>query len=379
MPSKKLTPLSAPFRRNLVLHDFARYFFMAAILSVLGLFFWVISPFFNVLIYACLIAVLFSPVHRWFVRRMKMHQSIAAFLSTVLVALVVLTPLALLSMFLVQQAVDAYTLLNDKLLEANFSYLNWDGSIADLPWIGEWLSTMYDRYGLEQVFDDHFDVFQIIQDFGKMVTSFIVAQSGAIVASLGNFVMTVFILLLTMFFFFRDGPSITEFMKTISPLPRRYENEIVRKLREATYSIVMGNFATSLVQGFVGAIGLAIAGVHNVIFWGTLMAFTSLIPYVGASLIWLPVALGLLLQGEPGWALFVCIWGLGIVATVDNFVRPIFIGNRTNLHPLATFLTVLGGIFIFGIHGIVFGPMILSLTVTIMHIYQLEYKEVLKS
>lgn len=372
MPKEKINP------KNLVLHDFARYFFLLAIIGVLGLFFWVISPFFNVLIYASLIAVLFYPLYNWLLQRVKGHSGIAALLSTILVMVIVLTPLTLFSIFLVQQALDAYEILDRKLLETNFGDYALSGAFSDLPVVGEWWTKLSERYGFDDIFQGHFDLVQVIQDVGEAVTNFIVTQGGNIVKSFGNVVVSIFIFLLTTFFFFRDGKEIASFLKNMSPLPHKYEDQIQNKLRDTTYAIVLGNFATAFIQGAVAAIGFAIAGVHNVIFWGTLMAFASLIPYVGASLVWFPMGLAFILQGEIGWGIFIFIWGLGVVSVVDNVVRPLFIGNRTKMHPLATFLAVLGGIFMFGIKGIIFGPLILSLTVTIIHIYQLEYKQVLR-
>lgn len=383
-PALSEQSLSAQSRRtfpdkDLVLNHFARYFFLLAMFTVLGLFFWIISPFIHVLIYASLIAIVFYPLYGWLRRKLRFHESIAAFLTTATVAFIVLAPLSLFSYFLVLQAVDAYELLDQKLLEMDLSNVQWTGAISDLPIIGDLWISISTRYGLGDLFEGKLDVLSIIQDWGQAVTTFIVSQAGTIAKSLSTIVVTMFILLLTTFFFFRDGLRIADFLKSLSPLPEKYDNEIELKLRDSTYAIVMGNFATAFLQGAVAAIGFAIAGVENIIFWGTLMSFTSLIPYVGASLIWLPVSLAFFIQGQFGWGLFIFIWGLGVVSVIDNFFRPIFIGNRTKMHPLATFLAVLGGIFMFGINGIIFGPLILSLTVTILHIYKLEYHDVLRN
>lgn len=378
---KKSSPKSSPavLEKSLVLSHFARYFFLFAMLVVLGFFFWLISPFLHVLIYASLIAVIFYPLHTWLRRKLRFHESIAAFLSTGIVTFIVLAPLSLFAYFVVLQAVDAYELLDQKLLEMDLSNVKWTGALSDLPILGDLWISIAARYGFGDLFDGKLDVLSVIQDWGQAVTSFIVSQAGNIAKSVSTVVVTVFILLLTTFFFFRDGLRISSFLKDLSPLPQKYDNEIELKLRDSTYAIVMGNFATAFLQGAVAAIGFAIAGVDNIIFWGTLMSFTSLIPYVGASIIWLPVSLAFFIQGQFVWGIFIFIWGLGLVSLVDNLFRPIFIGNRTKMHPLATFLAVLGGIFMFGINGIIFGPLILSLTVTILHIYKLEYRDVLRN
>lgn len=365
--------------KNLVLHDYARYFFLLAIVGVLSLFFWVISPFFNVLVYASLITVVFFPMNRWFRKKVKAHKGIAAFLNTLLVVLVVLTPLALFTIALAQQAIDAYNLLETKLVQLDVEQFILSGKLEDLPLVGDAWNGWVERYGVERFFGNaQFDLVTIIQDLSERISAFLVSQSATILRSVGDTIVSLFILLLTTFFFFRDGEALLEFFKTLSPLPTKYEDEIQRKLKDTTYAIVLGNFGTAVLQGFVGAIGFAIAGVGNVLFWGALMAFASLIPYVGAAFIWFPAAAAFFLQGQWGWGIFMLIWGAGGVSMVDNFARPYLIGTRTKIYALTTFLVVLGGIFMFGLKGIVFGPLILGLTVTIIHIYQLEYKAVLK-
>lgn len=366
--------------KNLVLHDYARYFFISAIGLVLLLFFWIISPFFSVLVYAALIAVVFQPVYRWFLKLVRGHTGVASFFSTVLVVLVVLIPLTLFTLFLAQQAVDAYQLLDSKLVEIDFKTLQLDGTISDWPVVGPLWAQISEHYGLTDILKDtEFSLLTVVQDLGEKISTFLVSQSASVLKSVGSTLVSLLILLLTIFFFFRDGLVFTKFLKNLSPLPTKYENEIENKLRETTYAIVVGGFGTSMLQGLVGGIGFAIAGVENIIFWGTIIAFASLIPYVGAALIWVPMSAALFLHGDWGWGLFLLAWGICLISVVDNVARPWLVGRRSNMHPLATFLVVLGGLFLFGLPGVVFGPLVLSLTVTIVHIYRLEYREILES
>jgi predicted PurR-regulated permease PerM len=378
MPPKKPVKTNRP--KDLVLPEFTRYFFLLAILVVIGLFFWVISPFFNILIYAALIAVIFTPMHNWISKRCGKFRSLAAFLSTAVVVLMFWIPMTLFGILLAQEAVSAYQLLVEKLAVVNLDFLNLQ-RLNELPWIGEPLQNFSVKYGFQDFFASiEIDLYTLIQDAGEALSTFIVNQTGAIVFSLGTTVMYSFILTLTVFFFFRDGDDVIDFIKEISPLPTSHEDEIETKLRETTYGIAIGNFGTSMLQGVMGGLGFAIAGVDNVIFWTSVMIFGSLIPYIGASIVWAPVALSIILFGEvPFWGWFLGLWGFFVVSSVDNFVRPILIGGSAKMHPLSTFLVVLGGILIFGIKGIIFGPLILGLTITILHIYQLEYKDILKN
>lgn len=374
MPRKK----NIVKRKDLVIPDFARYFFVLAILGVLLLFLWVISPFFNVLIYSALIAVVFYPIDAFFEKKMKGHKTLSAFLTMLIVLLLLLVPLTLFLIFIAQEAVDAYKILELKLQILNIESWNF-GKLAEFPFIGESLTNLAERYGFTD-FLQRVDVnmVQMLEDGFSKASDFIFEQGAGIVIRFGDTVVNLFILLLTTFFFFRDGSEVTKFIEHLSPLPQEYEDSIEKKLKDTTYGVVVGNFGTAILQGFVGGIGFAIAGVENAIFWGTIMAFASLIPYIGASIIWGPVAIVLLAQGNLALGGFLIVWGLLLVSAVDNIVRPYLIGSSAKMHPLATFLVVLGGVFIFGLKGIIFGPLILSLMVTVLHIYKLEYKDILK-
>ncbi|QQR55291.1 AI-2E family transporter [Candidatus Peregrinibacteria bacterium] len=360
--------------KNLILPDFARYFFALFVVGILLLFAWIISPFFNVLIYAATIVVIFYPLYKWMRTLLPRHHNIAAFLSTLFVMIVVLTPLAFFILFLSQEALNAYQLLSSTWITWDVLNLRFDG-LSEIPVLGAFFQPLAERFSAS---DFVYSMVTLLKDLTQSVAGFLVAQSTSILATVRDTVLGFFILLLTVFFFFRDGERFLEILRTLSPLPDRYESEIGNKLRDTTYAIVMGSFVTAMMQGIVGGIGLAIAGVHNVVFWSTLMAFAALlIPYVGSSLIWGPIALVTLLQGDIFWGVFILLWGVCLVSLVDNVARPLLIGSRTRTHALTTFLAVLGGILVFGIKGIIFGPLILSLTITILHIYQLEYRDML--
>jgi predicted PurR-regulated permease PerM len=355
--------------KDLVLPDFARYFFVFAVITILALFFWVIGPFFDLLIYAALIAIIFYPMQKYLEKFLKGHKGVAAFLTTFSVIVLLFAPLTLFGIFIAQEAVDAFQLFEAKLTELDLDSVK----------IGQLLDQFFERHGFAGFLNEiDVDFFKVAQDIGEAVSTFIVNQTTTIVKSLADTMVALFILLLTLFFFLRDGDRVIEFIKSMSPLPKKYEDEIEGKLKATTYGILVGGFGTAFLQGIAGGMGFLIAGVNHVIFWTTIMTFSALIPYVGASLIWAPVALVLLIQGNTTWGIFLGLWGLFVVSSLDNFARPYLIGSHANMHPLPTFLVVLGGLLVFGLKGMIFGPLILGLTITVIHIYQLEYREVLK-
>lgn len=365
-------------RKNLVLPDVSRYFLISSVIAVTALLLWVISPFYDVIVYALLITVIFYPIYKFVLKLFFNREVSAAALSTLLVLMIFLIPLTLFIVFIAQEAVSAYELIEVKALELDISNVDLE-NLQKYPVVGTFLENINEKYNLTRILKNlNIDIVGVIKNAVETVSSFLVSQSANLVKGLGDSIIQFILILTTIFYFFKDGKKIKSYLKNLSPLPVQYEDEIESKLKTTIYGIVVGGFGSSIVQGIIGAIGLALVGVPYVAFWGTMMAFASLIPYIGASIIWIPICAGLVINGSINSAVFLFIWGFVLVSTIDNFVKPFMIGKESNMHPLSTFLVVLGGLFVFGLKGIVFGPLILSLALTIYHIYRLEYKEILK-
>jgi predicted PurR-regulated permease PerM len=370
------------FSGALVFPNFARGFFLSLLLMVTAAFLWLLFPFFDVLIYSVLMVVIFHPIHRWFLEKTNNRGLISAFLSTSLVLWVFLAPLILFFIFLIREAVNAYQRISEKVAALDFSGVDFS-KMEEWPYIGERLAAWISESELEDFFYTNSQSWiEVLQNFVTDAGATLVNKTGNIVVFVGGEIsflaIQVFVLIFTVFFLFKDGPKTLTFIKSLSPLPPKHELELQNKLRDSIYGIVFGNFGTAVLQGFVGAIGFAILGVDNIILWGTVMTFAAFIPYVGCAIIWFPLVLVFFIQSNLFAAIFLLIWGVGVISTVDNFVRPFLIGGSTKMHPLPTFLVVIGGILLFNLKGIIFGPLILALLIAMIHIYKLEYKELLK-
>ncbi|MEK7146216.1 MAG: AI-2E family transporter [Patescibacteria group bacterium] len=362
---------------GLFLPNLSRYFLLAAVFVAAFFIVWVISPFFTVLVFAILIAIVFQPINRFFITRFNNIRTGGALLTTLIVLIVFLVPLSLFGVFIAREAVSAFTVLNEQLESMELErgdFISFD----NLPLIGDKARVFQDRYQVDEFLENiNVDLATVIEDLGDKASDFIVNQSTIFLKSLGNIFVGLFVLIITVFFLFRDGDRFRAYLKKMSPLPHKYEDEIEVKLKETTYGLVVGTFGTGIIQGVVGGIGFAIAGLEHAVFYATLMAFASLVPFVGSSIVWGTTALGMIIQGDTTWGIFLMVWGLVVISNIDNITRPFLIGTSTKMHPLAVFFVVVGGLFVFGPKGIVFGPLILSFALSIFHIYQLEYRETL--
>jgi predicted PurR-regulated permease PerM len=187
-----------------------------------------------------------------------------------------------------------------------------------------------------------------------------------------------FLIFITMFFLFRDGPDILEILRTSNPLPRAYETEIIQKFQDVSYATFFGNIFTAIVQGSAAAVLFWILGIPSPLFWGAVVAFVALVPIVGAFLVWIPMSAYLYLTGESARAVLVLVLGGLVVSSIDNILKPILIHGRTKMHPLLVFLSVLGGMQVFGFLGILMGPLIVAVFLSFLNFYRLEFQETLR-
>jgi len=189
-----------------------------------------------------------------------------------------------------------------------------------------------------------------------------------------NFIL--FVLLL--FYVLRDGDRLLAWIMHLSPLSASHENRLLDRIREISKSAIFGILLTSAAQGLTAGIGLAITGIPG-LFWGTMTALASLVPVVGTTLILVPAAGYLLLTGHAFKALFLIIWSVVMVGSIDNFLRPWLMQGQSKMSPVILFLAILGGIRAFGLLGLIYGPLVFGLLAIILYIYELEFATYLAS
>jgi len=198
--------------------------------------------------------------------------------------------------------------------------------------------------------------------------------SGATSAVVGttNFVVSLALIILTMFFFFVDGKKMLDGLMYLLPLPDKYNQEIFDKFREISYTTIISTFVVALAQGLVGAIGFAFVG-FPAFLAGVLVAILSLLPYVGSMIFYVPVGLYYLLMGQTWQGIFILLWGFLIIGTIDNVIRAWMLKDKAQINPIFVVFAVLGGISLFGFWGVILGPLVVAITVTVLHIYSLEF------
>lgn len=358
---------------GIMIGNFPGYFLLACLLISFFFLFKLFSPFLTILVLSAILATAFHPLYAKILKAFKGRSRMAALTMCFLILVVIIVPLLIFILLLGKQAFDTYAFIQQQ-VQVGFldQYIKWQpgGMIYDL------LGGVRDQFGPIVNFDD-INIKQGITDLAGTVTSWVAGQSANIIKGFGGILLSFFIMFFALYYFFKDADRITKKLMVISPLPEEYERRLFHKFKEISLATLYGIFLTSIVQGIIGGIGFAIAGIPHALFWGTAIALFSLIPVVGTSVVWLPASIILIATGNLTSGIFLFCWGILIVSTVDNFLRAYFIGGRTNTNQLLMFLSVFGGIGMFGLVGVIFGPLILTLFFTFLHIYELEYDKVL--
>lgn len=364
---------SASHRRGrmtdmLSLHHMPAYFLLACVVVSLYYLISLFQPFVTVIVFAMVLATAFYPLYTWLFAKLR-YRNVSAILACIAVTLLIIVPVFVLIFLVASEAVNFYFVFQNKLHAGAYDvFLKWGPGGA-----------LYDGYQrfVPNLRIPALDLSGQVSALVQKLSQILLEQSTNLVNGFVSFLLSFLIMLFVLFYFFRDGERIVSRLMQLSPLPDRYETLLVGKLRTVMNATIYGTFLTAIVQGMVGGIGFLIAGVSGAILWGVATAFLSLIPYVGASLVWVPAVAVLFFSGHVGSAVFLLIWGLVLISTIDNILRSFLISSRTKESSLLTFLAVLGGVATWGFPGILFGPLVVNFALTFAEIYRSEYKGLL--
>ncbi|MDM7942038.1 MAG: AI-2E family transporter [Hydrogenophaga sp.] len=319
---------------------------------------WILLPFFGTILWGSIIALMFAPLYRWLLPRMNHRHTRAALVTMGAALMVVVLPAVLVLISLAREATQMYSRIQSG--EVNPA-LMLRGLFDALP---DGLMGLLRRFGL-----GNFD--QVQRKFNALLS-----QGSELIAThtfnLGQdaftLVVSVFITLYLAFFLTRDGASIVRSVRMAIPLPPDHKQELLERFGTVLRATVKGNLVVALVQGMLGGLAFWVLEVNGALLWAVLMAALSLLPAVGAGLVWLPVALYLFAVGDVWQGSALVAYGVLIIGLADNVLRPLLVGKDTGMPDYLVLITTLGGIAVMGINGFVVGPTIAAMFVAVWHI-----------
>lgn len=332
-------------------------YFLFALLAGTGIVaFFIFQPFLYALILAVIFATAFAPVHRRILAVSLGRDGLAAFLTTIFVLVVIVVPVTFLSIQIFKEATQLYSSLADN-----------GGTIVLLRGVEESVRSL----GLPFFPTESIDFSQYM----KQALSFLIQNLGTVFSNIAKVVIDLVVLLVVLFYLFKDGSKLRRSVIVTSPLQDVHDETIFRKLELAINSVVRGNILVGLIQGTLTAIGLTIFGVPNPVLWGSLAAVAALIPGFGTSLVLVPSILYLFFAGDTTATIGLSVWWIFGVGLIDNILGPKIVSRGIQLPPFLILLSVLGGISLFGPLGLLFGPLVISLLFTFLDIHTALRKE----
>jgi predicted PurR-regulated permease PerM len=335
--------------------------FVGLVLTTTAVFLWVVRDFLQPVFWAAVFAVLFQPVVKRYTRAMPRQPSVAAFLATITVILVVMIPLGLLLTAVARQGISLYGQISSGELDVSAPIEFFE---RQLPIIND----LFARYGI-----DVERVRTSVENAAVTAGQYIGSQALAIGQNALSVTVMFALMLYFLFFFLRDGEKITENVIRAVPMGDERERRLFRKFAEVSRATVKGTLVVAIAQGALGGIMFAIVGIQAAVFWGVVMGVLSLLPAVGAILVWLPAAIMFIAQGVLWKAIFLIVAGTLVVGLVDNVLRPILVGRETKMPDYLVLLATLGGLAAFGLSGFVAGPIIAALFLVVWEMFAAEY------
>jgi predicted PurR-regulated permease PerM len=319
---------------------------------------WVLLPFYGAILWAVIIALLFSPVYRWLLPRLRHQRNLTAGLVVVLILVVGVLPFAWMTAALGSEASVVYKRIDSG--EWNPAvYLR--GLFDALP---AWFTTVLKPLGLAD-----FDSLQRpVTAALALGSQFIATQALGIGLDTFGFVASLGVSLYLGFFLLRDGDALARMARMALPIPPQFKPELIAKFMAVVRATVRGSLLVAGIQGLLGGIAFWFLGVKGALLWAVVMAFVSLLPMIGAGLIWLPVAVYFFVTGALWQGIALVAYGILVIGLADNLLRPMLVGKDAGMPDYVVMITTLGGMAVFGINGFIIGPTIAAMFIAVWHL-----------
>jgi predicted PurR-regulated permease PerM len=310
----------------------------------------ILQPFFSALVGAIVLAVVTQRPYQWLGSKISSSNACAA-LALVLIVIVIVTPVYILAQNLTEQAIDVVTSLR---------------SDATQQKIGDYFSRHPSLAARVNAITDSLD----LQNTARSIAAFIGSRFAGFIGRSFGAITQIVVMLFILFFLYRDREFALSFVRSLLPLRPEESDQMIKRVGDTIYATALGRLAIAGVQGALAGLSYWVLGVPNHLFWAILTGVMAMVPAFGAFLVWVPIALYLGFNGHWGKAALLAVWGGGVVSLIDNFLYPVLIGPRLRQHTVAVLISILGGIALFGITGIVLGPVAFAAASTLLDIWR---------
>jgi predicted PurR-regulated permease PerM len=322
------------------------------LLLLIYLVFRIYEPFLAALGWAAILVIFFYPMNERLARKFSARN--AAVLSTLAVTILLIVPAILVTTLFVREAVSISRGVQHSLVEQHAPMV-----AKKWAWIAQHVPGL----------DPNANVMEMVEQGVQKEAGYLAERLGTILRNIASFLFNLFVMIFAMFYFFRDGDKIIHGVRRILPFDAEHRDAMMTQTRDLISASVATSLILAALQGVIGGLGFALVKLPAPLFWGVAMAFLSLVPVVGSGLIFVPAALWLGFTGHWGRAILLLAICAGVSAIVDNVLRPLLLGGRTELSGLVIFISVVGGVGLFGMLGLVLGPILVATAAGVLAVY----------
>ena len=338
-------------------------FLLCFLALLLGLF-W---TYFSAIVLALLITGVLYPVYFWVKRLFRGRENSASLVMSLVILLVLVIPVGWFVGTLSNEAFDFYNRTSSAVSLQRIQQT----LASDSIWVQR-VRKIGNMAGVEFTPDT---VEKLAGSLGKTVGLFLYKQISSTASNILSFLVHFFLMMMVTYYLFRDGIRLKEYLTQLLPVPKDQLEKVVKKFHEMGRALIVGNGLCGIVQGILGGFGFFIFGLHSPFLWGTVIGFMAFLPVIGASVVFIPAAIILLIQGNVGIGVGYLIYNMVYSSIIEYVIKPRLIGKGMQMNSLLVFIGIIGGIKLFGIMGIIYGPLIITIFLTLAEIYRLEYKE----
>lgn len=344
-----------------------RYFLIIFLITIffVGKVLW---PFFSILVLAFVLTGTFYPVYSFFSK--KISPTFSSLITCTVIFLVVFVPLVFLVGALSQEAYDLYLVGADAAINKDFRELLQNSKVL------ERIEAILQRYDIN-LGTEHLN--KGLSELGRTVGFFLYQQVSTIASNVLKFVVNFLFMLLVIFFLLIDGKKLITFLIELSPLPEDQDMELMNKFHAMASVVLVVNGVSGLIQGLLGGLIFAVFGLGSPFLWGFIMAILAFFPIVGIGAVFVPTSVYLVLKGKITTGIFFLVFYVILSSVMEYVIKPKLVGDKVKMHTLLVFLAVLGGLKVFGILGIIYGPLVMTAFLTLTDIYRTSYETYIRN
>ncbi len=345
------------------------WFFLACFVVSFIMLGWLLRPFISQIVLAAVITGLFNPIYRFFLVKDKINPPLASFVTCLLVFVLVFVPIVFFVGILSKEAYDLYLTAKSAVLNDQLKALLQSSSLLERA------NFILANFNLELSSED---LNQAISEIGKIVGLFLYGQARLIASNMLAFLANFFVMLIIIYYLLIEGERLVAFIIDLSPLPKEQDEKLIQKFKDMAGAILIGNGLGGLIQGTLGGIVFSIFGLKSPFLWGVIMGLLAFLPIIGIGIVFVPAAIYLFLTGRVAASIFFIVFYIMLSGGVEYLFKPKLVGQRVQMHTLLVFLSIIGGLKLFGILGIVYGPLVVTAFLTLTDIYHSSYQALIE-